>query len=748
MRRVVQGLALAVGVACVGLLLIGWSEDTADPRPVLLWESAVLEAPSYARHSVVVLAVEDVTADGLADIVAVEAEHVVIYAGDGAGDFAVSDRIPLTSREPMEANPLPLFLPSAGEVWDLDEDGSLEILVGGSLRQSETERLSLLFILELVEGRYEVSGQHECSGPPQRMALRRRGEGRTYLWLANGLDTGEQVQQLVLEGKTVVENRVLMDLGGFWYVSAFADVDQDGLLDVLSVHIDHGIEIAFGETESSLADPIVIAESSGIRGAAIADLDGDGQQEVVGYGAIGVAVFSPPWPADPSQTVIYDVGHSVRVIQIRDLNGDRSADIVAVADKGQRILILAGTEGELGSLQTFIPTYPIGSSGCPLLVEDFNDDGAPDLVLGTTYSSRVMMNGGSEPWGTSQIPFGGDKLLTVGDVDDDGDPDIVTQGVDGLDIFWNDEGVLWCDPDYLVLDDGHWCNAARVSKGHLYVLSIQDSASRLPARIWLTVWDRERNLIARHQLGQDVIPALAVADLDGDGVEDVFGTHNERMWVAWGGVDLQDYDVGSFPSLVAAVGSPQGGEEAVVVVTGEYAEVVRVSFPSRVPVISAPLLQLLAVPFTMTSTDWDGDGALDAFVVAVTYAAVPNEDETPPTAIIADGAEWGVVTAAGEILVGSVDGIPLGEAITPFVGPVLEDFDRDGALDLAYTTTAGEYVHTLELRSGAFVPVEAVEKGIGPLYAADLDGNGVEELIGSTLGLSPVVWIRWNGGRR
>jgi hypothetical protein len=722
--------------------------DGAQPAGILLWESAAIDDPDHARHTSVVLGVEDVTEDGIPDIIAAIAEHVQIYAGDGAGRFSLAEDIPLSDRVQMAADPYPCVILSAGLLCDLDADGALEILVGSTYLESAESERGALFVLAAGDEGYEIADVHTCNGAPERIRVVQRDGGASEIWLANWTSVGEEIQRLVVRDGSVEEDSRVLVLDDRWNVAGLRDIDGDGLLDALLTHIEDGVVVRFGNSEGRLGEAQTIADLAGISFVQFGDLNGDGSEELVASGTIGMAVISRPWPASEDGISIYDLAMAVRETVVDDFNGDGALDVAAVADRGQRILVFSGLgNGELASPQTFIPTLPVGWAGDPLIARDLDCDGAPDLVLTAHHGLRVMMNGGAEPWGTSQIPFGGDKLLGVGDVDLDGDIDILAQGVEGIDVLRNEGGVLVLEPDVVSLG-GQWCDAAIVCDGCVYALSTHPEASYLPRLTWYRAFDPEQGRIALELLEADTLPVLACGDLDGDRETDVFGTNGEDVWVAWGGRELAFYDGGPSPSLVAAIDNDAGHQDIILVSTADYADFVRISFRDRQPQVSEPILRLLSLPCAMASGDLDGDGLADV-LFAATDLDVESAESEEELSISVSGATWGVILASGRATSQAFPEFAEGEMINPFVPPVLARLDDSGDLNVALTTTSASGVRIYPLRSGLPVePATIVDKGVGPLYAADLDGNGIDELIGSTLGLFPVVWIRWNGGER
>jgi len=48
--------------------------------------------------------------------------------------------------------------------------------------------------------------------------------------------------------------------------------------------------------------------------------------------------------------------------------------------------------------------------------------------------------------------------------------------------------------------------------------------------------------------------------------------------------------------------------------------------------------------------------------------------------------------------------------------------------------------------AGGFSPQVTIPVPAGPLFSADLDGNGIAELLASTVGGDPFLFLIWNKG--
>ncbi len=181
---------------------------------------------------------------------------------------------------------------------------------------------------------------------------------------------------------------------------------------------------------------------------AAADFNGDGFQDIVytDYQEAFLMLSDSPCPepslpcrgaagslafeGDPES--VLEVGTESQAIAAADLDGDGDQDIVAADTVGDRIRIRFGDgDGTFSGTQT----WAMGDGPTDVEVGDFNDDGYQDIIATNFHTDRVRIRWGaaSQPWlnwswwGTGNGPM----RVAVGDVNGDGRDDFVTTNVLG-----------------------------------------------------------------------------------------------------------------------------------------------------------------------------------------------------------------------------------------------------------------------------------------------------------------------------
>lgn len=215
------------------------------------------------------------------------------------------------------------------------------------------------------------------------------------------------------------------------------DFDEDGLTDVLiSVYEAGDVRLMRNPGSMIFGAPSVsdmTSVGSKPLGLDAADFNGDGHWDVLVANShdeslqllfgTGTGSFSaqPPIQLDGRTMAVYT----------GDLNGDGFADAVvtmAEADETNPRLKLLQGDG-LGSLVEKA-TFPLGNVSATIEVGDLNADGLIDLVFGQstlfTDEITILLNQGSFLFNDSTLVVGPDPgSLTIADIDDDGDLDLV-----------------------------------------------------------------------------------------------------------------------------------------------------------------------------------------------------------------------------------------------------------------------------------------------------------------------------------
>ncbi len=241
-----------------------------------------------------------------------------------------------------------------------------------------------------------------------------------------------------------------------------ADVNGDGKADIVGFHeLGVWVSVSLG---TSFSTPTIWANEYGTHPAGggwpntliapriLADVNGDGKADIVGFGQLGTVVslstgsgFTAPalwlsaYGSHPNTGAWYDNHNTPRMMA--DMNGDGKADIVGFGYAGVWIALSTGTGFGVPSLWTTGFSGAFGWSNNnlkPRTVADVNGDGKYDIVGFETGGTWVAISTGSglqapylalQAFGTG--PTSGDWLYNaivprrLVDMSGDGKADIV-----------------------------------------------------------------------------------------------------------------------------------------------------------------------------------------------------------------------------------------------------------------------------------------------------------------------------------
>jgi hypothetical protein len=235
---------------------------------------------------------------------------------------------------------------------------------------------------------------------------------------------------------------------------AVGDIDGDGLVEIVAGLWDDQTEIGGliavehdGTIKWQSTDALVFTEPRQFKfwwgGPSIADLDGDGAPEIV----VGAAVFDRDgnflWDGADIPTLASAAGEGINWFNGLPANDLYTGTLSVVADLDG---VVDGTSGQLtqevvtgrtayshngGVLWEADPALPDGFPA----IGDFNDDGAPDVVVSANGTVRIQDGlDGVVIWGPVAIESAGGGAggrigpPTVADFDGDGTPEIGVAG--------------------------------------------------------------------------------------------------------------------------------------------------------------------------------------------------------------------------------------------------------------------------------------------------------------------------------
>jgi len=221
---------------------------------------------------------------------------------------------------------------------------------------------------------------------------------------------------------------------------AIADMNGDGLPDLVSA--DFNVSLFLQTSAGVFASPVSLYPG-GANWVAVGDLNGDGMPDIALTDAVGVKLLMHTGAAGTTTyaapvsifTQTADAGVTgANLIAIADVNGDGFNDLI-ITDPGPRggaaptVSVLLQDATHLGTFLAPVayPTAPY-SLATSIVVMDVNGDGFPDIVIGGTTATSVLLQnpasrGTFNPASNYATPDANE--IAVADVNGDGKPDIV-----------------------------------------------------------------------------------------------------------------------------------------------------------------------------------------------------------------------------------------------------------------------------------------------------------------------------------
>lgn len=249
------------------------------------------------------------------------------------------------------------------------------------------------------------------------------------------------------------------DEGGFFGNVELVDVDNDGNLDqVYSVEAGNLIGVRLGNGDGSF-DDVITSSATDVEDFELADFDGDGNIDVLAASATGIELLLGDGEGNFTLESTYSgVTTTIRELEVGDFDNDGDLDIIRFGNSGKGY-IYDILENDGNNNFSNVGATVVGAVFNDAELGDFDDDGILDIAYVLQPSGKGTSGTIEYRYGAGNLTFGGGasisvksgldfqertpNSLAVGDVDGDGDDDIiVSNSGDQLVRFTNSGGVL------------------------------------------------------------------------------------------------------------------------------------------------------------------------------------------------------------------------------------------------------------------------------------------------------------------
>jgi hypothetical protein len=634
------------------------------------------------------------------------------------------------------------------------------------------------------------------------------GDGSVFLrGLALDTDAGLSTLQASLDVSDAFElDTILLDAPGVTEVKA-GDLDGDGDLDVVAAS-EGKLRIFFQSSNGTFAsapDRIVGGTATaGLRSIAIADVDGNGRNDLV-VASAGCTIYYQDANGAFTGPLVLSGAHTFTCADV-DRNGH--TDLVGIAS-GQARIHSQVAPGQFSFVT--VPVASLGTNTHTITVSDVDANGLPDLVSANETNLSVVFQG---PLGTFSTPLvlgNGNvtyhpETILATDIDADGRVDVLAGSEGSGDgsngkvtmFFQKTNGTLELPgglPDVTLGSFG-------LSYGPYFVEAVDlDGDHDLDV---ITANGFVTTVTAFHQTSPrafQAVPGMTLtnggafdsprgvsgADLEGDGDVDLLCAYTTSGKVRVyrrpsagtpEGFRRTELSIPlSINSSQATIADLDGDGDLDVAATSapqEFATTNTAVFlqaaPATFDALPTQALGSNQQVSPITSADLNGDGKIDLIrpdryflqispgVFQVAGTPLPGSsfgsNSAPILAIDVDGDGRTDIVRGAEILLqsGSLQFTPLvtgAPQVSNVQSVALEDLEGDGDLDYMASTNASVLVFR-QLVPGSFEPaasvVLAASNGLRTIRAKDLDADGRTDLAGATSAGLAVYFQRPDGG--
>lgn len=388
--------------------------------------------PAFLRGVVI----GDFDGDGVLDIACGDSSghKVDVFLGDGKGGFGAAQAF----------TTIATLTPEGMAAADIDGDGKLDLIV---LDLSATPGVQFLKNASSGKGNAtftDMGRQAVGKGPVAVKVADVNGDGKPDFAVLNQTDktvsvylngTAKGAATATYSAKSYVVGTAPADL-------VFLDANGDGHPDiVVSNSGDNDLSALFGDGAGGFAAGVHFGSGQGPAAMATGDLNNDGKPDLVvcdgAFFATSLTVLLGGFPGGLVSKPDLIVASSPSAAAIADLDGDGNNDVLVAMGSTISIVRGNGTADFTSSASTSQSSIvSVGSSPRSVVVADLDLDGIPDLIVANYYSAQLTVayglpTGGFGPATTTTFNAAGGGglgygvVVAVADVNQDGKPDIL-----------------------------------------------------------------------------------------------------------------------------------------------------------------------------------------------------------------------------------------------------------------------------------------------------------------------------------
>lgn len=433
---------------------------------------------------------------------------------------------------------------------DIDDDGDLDVLSAGRddnriSWHENTDGLGLTWTRHIVSSsanraQKAVSADVDADGDIDMLSA--SGADSKIAWYEN---TGGSPPVFVTHVITTTASNAK------WVKTA--DIDGDGLLDVLSASEGNG-QIRWYRNTGAVPptfESFTVSINSGAKVVEPVDFDLDGDLDLLscGIGADQIMYHENKGgsPLTWSTYVISTAADNPLTVFPADLDNDGDPDLLSASFMDNKIAWYENRSIHRGQrfagLQTVINAGPTNGPWA-VRIADLDLDGAPDLVSAFPYTDSIQwhqnMPGDPNPWITRDVSIAAPSVrsVAVGDINADGHPDIVaaTEADNSVSVHYSSGAAIPTFTRSVVYPFLSGARAAEIADldgdGDLDIASCARAGDQVA---WHENLGGSPPMWNTHFItsAADGAEAIAIADIDRDGRPDLVTGWENADTVAW-----------------------------------------------------------------------------------------------------------------------------------------------------------------------------------------------------------------------
>ena len=307
---------------------------------------------------------------------------------------------------------------------------------------------------------------------------------------------------------------------------ALADIDQDGVLDVVHSDTTHGLRLLQWQSDGSwAARDLAGSPASRPTRLLVMDIDQDGDLDIAVVAETTLVAYenlTVHARAEFDESTDLGVYPGADFVVAGDFDQDGDNDLIFSSDAGSGTVLHTWDDGAWSSAGQISSGRFYGQG----LVIDVDGDADLDLIAKNDTGVHYLENDGAPPWPSQDISAATDIVLAGGDLDNDGDPDIVVGSRATGVIAWIDN-VGWGEDFGERTLHSAWTGLSDLAlsdvdgDGALDVVATHESAANHGVS-WLSNGGDSVPWTAHAVATRSAVsPALVVADIDVDGVVEI-----------------------------------------------------------------------------------------------------------------------------------------------------------------------------------------------------------------------------------